>query len=117
MSDHQSSAVSRKLVFKDNLTAERFKYMRDHIAEALLGSNSVELEFREINKVDEALVRLICGAHRVADSMGKSITLSTVGTRNEVNRLAERTGYATFPCSKRGNGCLYRDNSSGENKE
>ena len=99
----------RKLVFRDNLTGERFEYMRDHLAEALLASDSVELELRDIKQVDETLIKLICGAHRVADSLGKSFSLSTFETRDAVNRLAMSTGYSKLPCCMRENGCLYGD--------
>lgn len=106
--------VIRRLVFRDDLTADRFDYLRDHLAEALLASDSVELELREIKQVDEVLVRLICGAHRVAQSLGKSFSLSDGETRSTVNRLAESTGYATLPCCIRTIGCLYGDIQAGK---
>lgn len=101
--------ITRRLVFKDNLTEDRFEYMRDHLAEALLASDIVELELKEIKRIDESLVRLICGTHRVAESLGKSLCLSTDETRITVSRLAESTGYATWPCYFRDRGCLYGD--------
>ena len=106
------NTIRRKLVFRDNLTEERFEYMRDHLAEALLSSDSVELELRDIGQIDETLIKLICGAHRVSDSLGKSFSLSTVETRSAVIRLAESTGYSRLPCCMRESGCLYGDNGT-----
>jgi len=101
--------MTRRLIFRDDLTEDRLDVMRDHLAEALLASDRVELELMEINEADEAFVNLICGAHRVAESLGKSISLSTIETRNTVNGLARKTGYATLPCFMRSRGCLYED--------
>lgn len=112
------NAVHRKLVFSDDLTEDRFEWMRDNLAEALVGSDSIQLELNEVKKADDALIQLICGTHRVAVSLGKSFSLSTEETREVLFRLAESLGYATDPCGKREGGCLYqeRDLSQGNGK-
>jgi anti-anti-sigma regulatory factor len=117
MHELKKEAVTRKLVFRDDLSAARFEWMRDYLAEALVASDIVELELMEVNQVDDALIQLICGAHRVADSLGKTLALSTEETRKVLYRLAKNTGYATDPCRKRDRGCLYRETPSGKGRK
>ena len=107
MPNSRENAVHRKIVFRDDLTADRFEWMRDNLAEALVVSDRIQLELTDVKETDDALIRLICGAHRVAVSLGKSLSLATEETRDVLSHLAESLGYTTDPCGKREEGCLY----------
>lgn len=97
-----------RLVFADDLTATTFDWMRDKLAEALSSSDSVLLELGNIRCVDRSLVELMCSAHRVADSLGKSFTFSSDETLRQIQELACDSGYADIPCDHRTTGCLYQ---------
>ena len=101
-----------KLVFAEDLTASNLDWMRDQLAGALSSSDRVELELGNTGNVDRALVELICSAHRVADSLGKSFTFSSSETLRQIQELACDSGYASAPCEYRNAGCLYRDGSA-----
>lgn len=105
-----------KLVFRDDLTVDRFEWMRDQLAAALAGSDNVELELKSVRQIDETLVQLICGTHRVADSLDKLFSLEALETRAVVNRLAVSTGYAATHCHKRDEGCLYQEDISAKRR-
>jgi ABC-type transporter Mla MlaB component len=112
MPEQAGNGKNWKLVFRGDLTIDHFEWMRDQLAEALAGSDKVELELESVRQVDETLVPLICGAHRVADALGKLFSLAASETRSTVNSLAVSTGYAETYCPKRDEGCLYQEDIS-----
>ena len=102
-----------KLVFADDLTAATFDWMRDQLVEALTASDRIELELGNIRSVDRSLVELMCSAHRVADSLGKSFMFGSAATVRRIQELACDLGYADTPCKYRIAGCPYRDELAG----
>ena len=100
-----------KLVFADDLTAATFDRMRDRLAEALIDFDRIEFELGNIRDVDKSLVELMCSAHRVSDSLGKSFTFGSAETNRKIQELACDSGYADFPCKYRTSDCLFRDGS------
>jgi hypothetical protein len=102
-----------KHVFADDMTASTFDSIRDLLVEALTASNRIEFELGNVRSVDRSLVELICSAHRVADTLGKSFTLGSDATVRRIQELACDSGYAYLPCKQRTTGCLYRDGLAG----
>jgi ABC-type transporter Mla MlaB component len=102
-----------KLVFSDDLTASAFDLMRDQLVEALTVSDRIEIELGNVGNIDESLVELLCSAHRVADSLGKSFTFGSTATVRRIQELVGDSGCANIPCKYRTAGCLYRDDSVG----
>ena len=97
-----------KLVFADDLTAATFDRMRDQLAEALIDFDRIEFELGNIREVDRTLVELMCSAHRVSNSLGKSFSFGSAKTIRTIQKLAHESGYAVFPCKHRTSHCLYR---------
>lgn len=102
-----------KLVFADDLTAATFDRMRDQLVEALTVSDRIEIELGNVGNVDGPLVELLCSAHRVADSLGKTFTFGSTATVRRIQELVGDSGCADIPCQYRPAGCLYRDGSAG----
>ncbi len=101
-----------RLVFADDLTNSTFDRMRDQLVEALTASDRIEIELGNVRNVDGSLVELLCSAHRVADSLGKSCTLGSAATVRRIRKMACDSGNANIPCKYRTAGCLYRDDSA-----
>ena len=102
-----------RLVFADDLTATTFDWMKDQLVEALTVSDQIELDLENVMCVDRSLVELMCGAHRVADSLGKSFTFGSAATVRRIQELSGESGCANTPCRHRTTGCLFRDGSAG----
>jgi len=99
-----------RILFSGDLTSANLDSMRDQLAEALTGSDIIEVELGKVGDVDGSLVELICSAHRVTDILGKSLTFGSVETVRRIRDLAHESGYEEFPCGHQTSGCLYQNN-------
>jgi len=102
-----------KLVFRDVVTSSSYDMMRDQLVDAFTSADRIELVFKEIWSVDKTLVDLMCGAHRVADSLGKTLTISFPDSAGAIEELVDRYCYTDTPCENRNSDCLYRHGSAG----
>ncbi len=97
-----------KLVLAEDLTARSIERVRDQVVEALMVSDAIELELADVSGVDMTFVDLICGTHRVAHALGKSLDFGSDETYRAVLDLACRYGHVDSTCRLRRTGCLYR---------
>ena len=101
-----------KLILADNMKASAFEGIRDQLVDALTASDRIELDLGNNWNLDSSIVDLLCSAHRVADSLGKSFTFSSAATIDKIQELAIDSGFADIPCKYRGAGCLYHDQNA-----